>query len=269
MLAPVAFGGGFSLLPMTLRLAPPPVADSPLRRFDPRWKLAALALAALVAALLRTLPAAAVALASALLLAWLGRVSRRWLLARLGALAGALVLFALPLPLLVRGDPAWAWGPVQFSLEGARLGLLVALKALTVGVLVLVLLATAPLDATLKAAHALRVPGLLVQLAMLSYRYLFVLADELLRLRIALRVRGYRNRANWHSYRTIGHVAGTLLVRGYERGERVGQAMRCRGFDGQFRSLTAFRTRWADVLAFGTIVLAIAGTCWLDGLVSW
>ena len=102
------------------------------------------------------------------------------------------------------------------------------------------MLATAPLEVTLKAAHALRVPGLLVQLALLSYRYLFVLGDELARLRVALRVRGYRHRANWHSYRTVGHVAGTLLVRGYERAERVGQAMRCRGFDGRFRSLTEF-----------------------------
>ena len=77
----------------------------------------------------------------------------------------------------------------------------------------LVVLATAPPDATLKAAHALRVPGLIIQLALLTYRYLFLLADELGRLRTALRVRGYRNRMNRHSYRTVGHVAGTLLVR--------------------------------------------------------
>ena len=67
---------------------------------------------------------------------------------------------------------------------------------------------------------------------------------------MALRVRGYRNRANLHSYRTIGAVTGALLVRGWERGERVGHAMRCRGFDGRFRSLSEFRTTAADVLMF-------------------
>ena len=46
-------------------------------------------------------------------------------------------------------------------------------KAAALVLLALVVLATAPLDATLKAAHALRVPGLLVQLTLLSYRYLF------------------------------------------------------------------------------------------------
>ena len=40
---------------------------------------------------------------------------------------------------------------------------------------------------------------------------------------------------------TLGQVSGTLLVKAYERAESVGQAMRCRGFDGQFRALAQFR----------------------------
>ena len=42
--------------------------------------------------------------------------------------------------------------------------------------------------------------------------------------------------------------------------------MRCRGFDGRFRSLATFRTQAADVLAFALIVAATLGVCWLDGL---
>jgi cobalt/nickel transport system permease protein len=137
------------------------------------------------------------------------------------------------------------------------------LKTLTLVLLMLVLLATAPLPDTFKAAQMLRVPGLLVQLAVLTYRYIFVLGSELNRIRVALRVRGYRNRMSLHSYRTAGHVAGALLVRGYERAERVGQAMRCRGFDGRFRSLNEFRTRAEDVLLFVLILgSAIALLVW-------
>jgi cobalt/nickel transport system permease protein len=247
---------------MTLAFTPPPCPDSPLRRLDPRWKLAALALAALAAALLRTVPASALALAGALLLALLARLPARWFLGRLGATALFVALFALPL--LLDGGPAWSWGQLHLSAHGAKVALLLCLKAAAVVTLFLVLLASAPLDATLKAAHALRVPGLVVQLALLTYRYLFLLADELARLRTALRVRGFRNRASRHAYRTVGRVAGTLLVRGYERGERVGQAMRCRGFDGRLRSLTAFHTRPADVLAFAAVVGCAAAVCWLD-----
>jgi cobalt/nickel transport system permease protein len=54
-----------------------------------------------------------------------------------------------------------------------------------------------------------------------------------------------------------------LLVRGYERAERVGQAMRCRGFDGQFRSLSEFRTRPVDV---GFFLLSAGGAA---ALLAW
>ena len=57
---------------MTLAFEQLPCTDSPLSRLDPRWKLAALLVAVAGSAVLRSLPAAAVALAGALLLAWLG-----------------------------------------------------------------------------------------------------------------------------------------------------------------------------------------------------
>lgn len=252
-------GGGFVFRLMTLALEHLPRSESTVGRLDPRWKLAALVPAVAAVALLRTLPAAATALAAALLLATLSRLSLRWWLRRLAAALVLLGLFAVTLPFLLHGPgPSWEIGPLRASMYGLTVGLLLCAKAVAILLLMLILLATAELNDTLKAAHALHVPGLLVQLLVLTYRYLFVVSSELARLRVALRVRGYRNRATRHSYRTVGHVAGTLLVRGYERAERVGQAMRCRGFDGQFRSLTEFRTRLADVLFFLTVVAAAA-----------
>ena len=126
-----------------------------------------------------------------------------------------------------------------------------------------------PLSILFQAAHRLRLPGRLIHILMLSHRYVFLLAEEWGRLRTALRVRGFRNQANAHSYRTIGQVAGTLLVRGHERGERVGQAMRCRGFAGVFHSLHVFESSAWDVLAFVLLaalaVLLLAADGWLRG----
>jgi cobalt/nickel transport system permease protein len=250
---------------MTLALDLPPCTDSPLSRRDPRWKLAALGPAAVAAAFPRAWPAVLLAFAGALLLACLARLPLRWYLRRVAVVLGFLALFVVPLPFLLRGDgPSWGLGPFFVSLHGANVAALLVVKTTTVLTIVLVLLATAPLDATLKAAHQLRVPGLLVQLALLSYRYLFVLGEELGRLRVALRVRGFRSRVSAHSYRTVGHVAGTLLVRGHERAERVGHAMRCRGFDGVFRSLTEFRTTAADVALWLVVAAATGGMVALD-----
>jgi cobalt/nickel transport system permease protein len=232
---------------------------SPLGRWDARWKIAALVPAALSVALLQTLTCQLLAVAGAALLVFAGRLPLRWYLVRIATLALLVALFVVWLPLLQDGGDVWQIGPLALSQEGARRAALILLKALSVMTIMMVVWATAPVDVTLKAAQALRVPGLLIQLLVLTYRYVFLLAEELGRLRIALRVRGYRHGANLRSYRTVGHVAGTLLVRSYERAERVSHAMRCRGFDGRFRSLVEFHTRGQDVLAFLIISVCTAG----------
>ncbi|MFN4258645.1 MAG: cobalt ECF transporter T component CbiQ [Gemmataceae bacterium] len=254
---------------MTLTFDHPDLVESWWRRLDARWKLTAVLLAVGAAATLQTVIVAAVSCVLALTLAVLARLPRRWFGLRLGVVAVGLAPFVLLLPFVLGKEPAWPLlGPIRFSLPGLWTALLLVCKAMTITTLVLALLVSVPLPTLFQAAQSLRIPGLLVQLALLTYRYIFVLADELRRLRLAMRLRGFRNRPNRHSYRTLGNVAGTLLVRSSERAERVGQAMRCRGYDGRFRALTDFRTTIADILSFLIMAGVAAGLLIADGLLS-
>lgn len=236
-----------------------PVPPSPLSRWDARWKLAAVLLAAAaVAALRHPLPSAA-ALAVGLVLLRVGRLGGAWVRVRLAAFALAALPFLLVLPFtLDPAGPGWDVGPVRLSERGVLVGAGVVCRGVAIGALALVLVGTAPVHHTLAAAHRLKVPGLLVLVTLLAYRYAFLLADELRRLRVALRVRGFRTRADRHGYRTAGHVVGAVLVRGADRADRVSEAMRARGFDGRFHTLTAFRTTAWDVAGFAALVLAMA-----------
>jgi cobalt/nickel transport system permease protein len=172
--------------------------------------------------------------------------------------------FAAVLPFIPRkSESPVLLGPLPVWPEGLVAAIRLCLKAPTLLTLMLVLVATSPPAGNRKAAQALHVPAVLIQLFVLSYRYLFLLIDELGRVRIALRVRGYRNRMSLHCFRTAGHVAGTMLVRSALRAERVGQAMRCRGLEGQFRSLIEFRTKATDVTFF---LLVVGGAA---GLLTW
>ncbi len=235
---------------MTLAFDALDAPDSPLARLDPRWKLAALLPAIFVAAALRSPEAIVTAFLGTSLLLAAARLPRRLLMSRLAAFALLLLPFLLVLPL----TQGWA---------GVRIAAEVSGRAFAVVGLGLVLIATAPFSRTMQAAEALGLPRILTRLSAMSYRYVFVLADEFSRLRTALRVRGFRNRANLHSYRTVGRVTGTLLVRGATRAERVAQAMRCRGFDGGFRALDDFRTRAADRLFFvGVLGFAVGLLAW-------
>jgi cobalt/nickel transport system permease protein len=250
---------------MTLTFAPLPCPESLLRRLDPRWKLAAALVLLTGIILLRGLPAAVVGLGLALVLIALARMPWRWYLDRIAPLGLFLAFFLVTFPLFVRdGQPILEIGNLPVSWSGMKLALLIAAKAIALVSTVLVLLVSAPLDQTLAAAHSLRVPGLLIQVTLLAYHYLYLLGAEARRMLIAVRVRGYRQRLTVHSFRTMAHVAGAVLARGHDRAERVAQAMRCRGFDGRFRCLERFQTRYADVLAFVSIAGVALGLLGLD-----
>ena len=238
--------------------------DSCLGRRDPRWRLAAFALAILGAALLRQPGPAAAAVGFAVGLTAVVHIPGRWYRLRMGALLLTLLPFLIVVPFAVdSGNRLWEWRFLHLTDAGLWAGLALAMKTVALVTLALTLLASAPLHVTLHAAGRLGVPRLVVQITLLTYRYTFVLLDELNRLRVAVRVRGFRNTMSGHAYRTVGQVAGTLLVRGADRAERVAHAMRCRGFDGSFRTTTVVRTTFADVLMFNVIVGTAAA------LVAW
>jgi energy-coupling factor transporter transmembrane protein EcfT len=98
---------------MTSFLTPLPCPDSPLRRFDPRWKLAALTIALTTTACLQTIPPAAVALISAIILAYLARIPIQAYLERLTIILPALVLFIIFLPFVVPDPEPIFFGPVR------------------------------------------------------------------------------------------------------------------------------------------------------------
>jgi cobalt/nickel transport system permease protein len=229
---------------MTLAFDTQQAADSPLTRFDPRWKLAAIVVAMTAAGALQSsgMLALGVMLVAALLL-W-SRLPAWMLWSRFSAFGLFLLPFLVYLPIVQGWDGLAAAGRV-------------AARALMIFGLALVLVGTAPFHRTIQAAQALGVPRVFTQIILMSYRYLFVLRDEFLRIRTAMRVRAFKAGTNRHTYQTFGYVAGSLLIRGDERAQRVAQAMRCRGFDGRFRSLHPFRTRAMDVALFG-VFLAIS-----------
>ncbi|HUR53792.1 MAG TPA: energy-coupling factor transporter transmembrane component T [Gemmataceae bacterium] len=241
---------------MTPSLRHADIPDSPPARWDTRWKLAAILVAVAGIAALNRLAPAAVALALGLILLAVSRLRWKWVRFRLSLFVLAALPFLLVLPFTLDGTG-------RYSERGLVAGLAVFCRGVAIGAFALVLVGTAPVHRTITAAHKLKVPGLLVLLALLAYRYAFLLADELRRLRVALRVRGFRATATRRGYRTLGHVAGAVLVRGADRADRVSDAMRCRGFDGQFHTLAAFRTTPADVVSFLFAVCATAA------LVAW
>jgi cobalt/nickel transport system permease protein len=130
------------------------------------------------------------------------------------------------------------------------------------------LVATQPIATVGQALGSLKVPNKLVQLLLLTYRYVFVIELEYRRLSRAATMRGFLPGTNLHTYKTYAYMVGILFVRAGLRAQRVHQAMRCRGFDGRFHTLHQFhyaRKEHLWSLFFVSAILTIGGLEWLIG----
>ena len=161
-------------------------------------------------------------------------------LKRLLPLNVLMMLLLVLLPLTTDGVSAWRFGPFSFSAEGLRLGAIIAMKGNAVLMTFIALLGTMDPIALGHALGHLRVPHKLTHLLLFTVRYLDVLHREYLRLRAAMKVRAFRPRMDRHTYRSLGYLVGMLLVRSFDRADRIAAAMKCRGFHGHFYMLDHF-----------------------------
>ena len=122
----------------------------------------------------------------------------------------------------------------------------------------------------LQAMRSLRLPKVLVAITGFTYRYLFVIADEALRL---MRARVARSAAPsgqgggtvlWRA-RVTGSMVGSLFLRSLERSERIYSAMLARGYDGEVRALHAPTLTAHDILVGLPVVVAL----FVIQLVAW
>jgi cobalt/nickel transport system permease protein len=124
--------------------------------------------------------------------------------------------------------------------------------------------------------RAVRVPRLMVTIFGLMWRYLFVLADEALRL---LRARAARSsntgfpglRAGgslaWRA-QTAGGMAGNLFMRSLERSDRIYAAMLARGYDGEIRAVPLPKLEvynWMLLIVGGVILGSLVALSYLIG----
>ena len=193
---------------------------SVVHRLDPAWKIVAATILLLVTiAVPRSWWPAYVVLG--FLIVGIYRLSNL----PVGRLVKRLMI-ALPLVIMVA-----AGVPLSQGLAGGyAVAVQIAVRALLALGITLTLLATTPYEKLLAGLERLKVPRILVLVLAFMFRYMFVLASELGRMRQAKAARTYES-SSWSEFQLLGHFAGALFVRAFERAERVYAAMCARGWN--------------------------------------
>lgn len=140
------------------------------------------------------------------------------------------ILFAFLMPFFGTGE-TFQLGIFTLYETGLVAGLTLILKG-TIGVMMAILLSTTTTAREiLLGLEKLKLPKLLVQIATFMLRYVNVVSDEMYRMKIARTSRGF-DAKGFKDWKVLGHSAGSLFIRSYERGERVHLAMLSRGYVG-------------------------------------
>jgi len=188
-------------------------------RLDSRAKVVGVFTCVIVIALLTTLELVSVALMFAVVLAAASRVPSVSL--------GKAYAAALPFILIASAS--------IFLFSGTDKGLAMLMRTSACVLLLLVLVLGTETFDLFGGLRRLRMPEIIATLLMLTYRYIIVVSEELARMRVARKARGFaggRNLLDRYALRILSYTAGMVLVRSTGRADRVFEGLKCRGFTG-------------------------------------
>jgi cobalt/nickel transport system permease protein len=241
-----------------------------IRHIDPAQKAALALLVIVLCLLLNRVLVGVVALAwmFGLAVVWAGipwHIIGRLLLAEglflvLAVVGVALSFSTAPLPPAFQDmqvGPLW----VGTSAGSMTLAALLVSRALGCAAAMNFLALTTPLVDLVGLLRRLRVPVVLIDLASVMYRFVFVLLESMQRMHTAQQSRlGYATRRA--AMRSSGLLASRLVVDAYQRSTRMQTALESRGYTGDLRVLPLTYRHAASVYWLGVAVASSLLVVW-------
>jgi cobalt/nickel transport system permease protein len=247
--------------------------DSPLHHIDGRIKTGVLLASVVVAAMLTNwLLALGLWVFAAGLFLSLGVGFGRLLVRLLIPLGIAWVVFLSVL--FTQGTHPLFVIPLRFFTltawqEGAMQGLLLFVRIMAAVTLATLLAFSTPMMEILETLRLWRIPAVMVDIADLMYRYVFILQDTAHTMRCAQLSRMGDSGSWTHRVVDTGSIASSILVKSLDRSTRIYQAMLSRGYSEETTGIRFF-TRpipsrdklIGGVSAAALVLLAMANFRW-------
>ena len=238
------------------------MGDSVVHRLDPRAKTISLFAFILFVSLtpVREIARFPVYLALLLGVVALSRLPVLYLYKRSLLVLPFVFVIALFIPFITEGETIfsfwfWRW-EITVSDEGAWICANIFVKSYLAMLAMLVLSSTTHFRELLRGLEKLCMPGLIIMVLSFLYRYIFVLIDQVMRMKQAAESRNIAARSRPGIVAAAAGMIGTHFIRTYEKSERIYQAMVSRGFSGEVRTLTHLDFNGRDlVFTVGTTTL--------------
>lgn len=172
---------------------------------------------------------------------------------------GSHVLFAIPLKFFT----------LTARQEGAMQGWLLFTRIMAAVTLATLLAFSTPMVEVLETLRLWRIPGVIVDIADMMYRYIYIMQDTAHTMRCA-QVSRMGGGGSWsHRVAETGNIASNILIKSLDRSTRIYQAMLSRGYDENSTGIRFFtrpipaRDKWiGGASAAAMLLLVIANFRW-------
>lgn len=208
--------------------------DTALQRLDGRVKTVFFLIGIIVSAVVTHWFLAAVLWGSAIILFSLLRLPWRLLVQRLVIPFGIAWLVFLSVLFTNGTHPAWIVLHKPFVLtvysEGLGLGLLMLLRIMAAVTMACVLSFSTPMVEILETFRLLKLPGTIVDIAEMMFRYVFIIDETAHNMRNAQLCRTTRRLSWMEQIRNTGNVAAHVISKSLDRSIKIYNAMLSRGY---------------------------------------
>jgi cobalt/nickel transport system permease protein len=238
--------------------------DSFIHRLDPRIKIIALFVFILFVIFTKPTSFMAFVLYAALMavLIMLSKIPLTFILKRSLVIIPFVLMIAIFIPFFKKGEVAggYSFGTLNLtvSYDGLMIFWNVLVKAYLCILSMILLVTSTKLADLLKALEKMKCPSVFIMILSFMYRYIFVIVDELMKMKQAKEARTTGG-SRWFHTKVFANMIGVLFMRAYERGESVYFAMRSRGFDGKIKTMSNFCLTRGDIYFLLLVVSVLVG----------
>ena len=122
------------------------------------------------------------------------------------------------------------------------------IRAILCLMLLIILTNTTRFVELMRGLRKMGCPLILVMNLSFLYRYLFVLTEEVMKMKQARDCRRVGRAPLREELKTLSSMLGTLLIRAFEQAERMHYAMLSRAYSGDFPVASPRRFTWRDLV---------------------
>ena len=237
--------------------------DSPLHRWHQGYKLIGLLSIIFAFAFVQNILLLPIIITITYVLFALSKIPVSFLIKRLRYPSWFILAVIVLLPFVSGETTIFQLGHLSIKEEGCWQAVLISVRFFCILTVSLVLFGTAPFLNSIKAMRSMGLPKVIVDMTLLSYRYLEELGEILTTMQRAMRLRGFNPKGfNRRNLQIFAQLTGSILVRSYERSLRIYQAMILRGYGSQeLKKNRKFRInrneRWSLLATLAAVIAGI------------